>query len=323
MMETEFFLSISKKRALSRLIDLLLAEWKEPQWRSRISLVARAPWRSMTVLDQHSNILRNTTALAAAYISGCEIVESLPYDFLSPWQKSSAAHSQRLALTTQLVLQQESHLGEVVDAAHGSYSVEEMTEQLAQGAWLLVQKLLRMSGEERNYFLQQESSSHWSRVVQQFEKRQLVQTGVNDFPLVEQKVQLDPRWLKRDHVRLAREFEELRLLATNPPAILLALVGSAAKLQARYNFSKNFFELLGTQLQEVSFSQVGEIHLDQLQADVVVWVSEDELHAQLPRVGRKCFLAGKTSRDGFENIFFGQNVYAELSRLMQWWRSQS
>jgi methylmalonyl-CoA mutase len=56
--------------------------------------------------------------------------------------------SQRIARNTQLVLQKECGLEQVIDPAGGSWFVEVLTAELAQGAWKLFQEVEKLGGME-------------------------------------------------------------------------------------------------------------------------------------------------------------------------------
>lgn len=315
-METDFFRSIAKKRALSLMIESVLESLDKKEWRQDILIMARSPWRTFTAFDYHSNILRNATALSAAYITGCDIVESLPFDLMVELDEIERAKAKRVALTTQLILQNESMLSEVRDPAHGSYALENLTELFIQESWAFMQKLQSVS--ETSTIMNEVREKNWSETMDQFNKRKIIQAGVNDFAQADSKVVIHPRWLKQDHVRLGREFEELRCKQTTRCHVKVAIVGSYASLQARANFTKNYFELLGFIVEEKVFTSVSEAKSWLQSADVNAWVTSDDLHPQLSAVGKRCYLAGKTKIDGCHNIFVGQDVLSVLKELSLW-----
>ena len=315
-METDFFKSIAKKRALSLMLESVLDTLGRLDLGSSIKIIARAPWRSFTAFDCHSNILRNATALSAAYLSGCDVVESLPFDLLINVEKTQRTQAQRLCLTSQLVLQSESKLSEIKDPAYGSYTIENLTELYLNEAWTFMQQL--QAQELSEPAARELAEKNWQDLTVQFNKRLLVQSGVNDFALPQAQVELHPRWLKTDHVRLGRAFEELRLNVKNKIAVRVALVGSYASLQARANFTKNYFELLGLRVEERVFSSTAEAREWLSEALVGTWVTSDQLHAECFAVSQRTYLAGKTSVSGCLNIYAGQDVFSELQALAQW-----
>lgn len=321
-MDREFFKSIAKMRALKATTEAALRELGRVELLQKISWMGRVSWRDFSAFDQSSNILRNANAVAASYLSGVAVVESLPADLLLV--TASREQSLRLATTTQLVLQNESELGEVVDPASGCFALENLTEQLGDGAWQVMQSLKKNPSDDYAKLLAPMIQQHWDDVQKKVRTRKLVQAGVNDFALVGETIRLHPRWQRTDHVRLGRAFEELRLsLGSNKPAVHLRVVGDAAALQARFNFAKNFFEVLGLECSDQVFATAEEALTVAHAAPVQVWVSADEAHAHLRHTGERCYLAGKTPLAECHNIFTGMDVWQELHALAVWWRAQT
>ena len=290
---------------------------------SRVTWLARVGWRDFTAYDSANNILRNANALAAGYISGAGVVESLPYDLIAELPLEEHQRAQRLTLTTQLVLQQESMLGEVADPASGGFLLEHLTRTLGEQGWAVMQKLQALPPAERAWALGGECDRHWEGLQKKFRTRRLVQTGVNDFPDAHEALHIRRRWLKDDHVRLGRSFEELRQALKRPvPSVAIAVVGDYAALQARLNFTRNYFELLGL---SVCDSGVGmsvsdaRAWLEGQSAAITAWVAKDEDHVHCLPVGERCYLAGKSAQEACHNIHAGQDVLAALEALVLWW----
>jgi methylmalonyl-CoA mutase len=77
-------------------------------------------------------MLRVTAECTAAILGGAQSVATLPFDCaIGPADELA----QRVARNTQVVLREESHLGEVADPAAGSWFVEQLTDDLARAAW--------------------------------------------------------------------------------------------------------------------------------------------------------------------------------------------
>ena len=321
-MDREFFKSIAKMRALKAITEAALTEMGQRELLSRITWMARVSWRDFTAFDQASNMLRNANAVAAGYLAGAAVVESLPADLLVV--NGLRNESARVALTTQLILQNESELGEVMDPASGCYSLENLTQELANKAWSEMQHLQGLSVESRVAYLKESTKHHWNEIQDKFKKRKIVQAGVNDFAQVDEAVELKPRWQLNDHVRLGRDFEELRLqMGNSHPQVMIRVVGDYAALQARFNFTKNYFELLGLAPQEKHFNELASAIQWQDKSEIQVWVTSDELHGELKSVGERCYLAGKTTVAGHVNIYHGLNIWQSLKELLTWWGARS
>lgn len=136
----DLFLQIAKLRAARRLWLRLQAalEVREP---SRLVLHAVGSRRTLTRYDRWVNILRATTQASAAILGGGDLITVQPFDAALGGPTRLA---ERLARNTVHVLELESALGAVQDAAGGSYYLESLTEELARGAWT---EMRRIDGE--------------------------------------------------------------------------------------------------------------------------------------------------------------------------------
>ncbi len=315
-METDFFKSIAKKRALSLMLESVLESLDKKELLGDIKIIGRAPWRSFTAFDYHSNILRNATSLSAAYLSGCDVVESLPFDLLVRLDETERLQARRLGLTSQLVLQNESKLSEIKDPAFGSFTIENLTELYISEAWAFMQSLEAQPLDENK--MRELAQKNWQEITTQFNKRRLVQAGVNDFALPKAQVSLHSRWERSDHVRLGRSFEELRLKLKKKIEVRMAIVGTYASLQARANFTKNYFELLGLKVTEKVFFSPEEAKVWMSQSALSAWVTSDDQHNKCSNVSKRTYLAGKTQLEGCVNIYSGQDILSELSELVGW-----
>ena len=88
-------------------------------------------------------MLRTTAACAGAAFGGADAITVLPYTWALGVPDRFA---RRIARNTQLVLQEESSLGRVIDPAGGSWYVESLTDDLARKAWGLFQDIERRGG---------------------------------------------------------------------------------------------------------------------------------------------------------------------------------
>ncbi len=84
------------------------------------------------------NLLRGTASAFGAAIGGATGIEVLPFDSVSGGPQ---ALSRRLARNTSLILQEESYLSAVADAAAGSAYLEALTNKLASLAWALFREV--------------------------------------------------------------------------------------------------------------------------------------------------------------------------------------
>lgn len=94
--------------------------------------------RTLSRQDPWVNMLRTTVQAATALIGGVDSLTTAAFDEVIGRPE---ARGRRVAGNTPTVLQYESHLGAVADAAGGAYVVEELTQQLARQGWSLLREI--------------------------------------------------------------------------------------------------------------------------------------------------------------------------------------
>jgi len=83
-------------------------------------------------------MLRVMSAGFGAVIGGADYITTRPFtDAIG----NATGFGHRIALNMQLMMMEESHLGQVKDAAYGSYFHERMTDSLAKSAWTEFQQI--------------------------------------------------------------------------------------------------------------------------------------------------------------------------------------
>ncbi|HKI17956.1 MAG TPA: acyl-CoA mutase large subunit family protein, partial [Isosphaeraceae bacterium] len=184
----KFFQAIAKLRALRKLwartIEACSADVKTA---SCLRVVVETSRRVITHRDPWVNLLRNTAACFAGAIGGADAIITLPMDVAVG---SSDEVTRRLARNTQVILQEECHLGEVVDPAGGSWFLETLTDEMAEKAWSLFQQVESLGG------MIQAATSGWirdqiraveERREQDIATRKAGITGVSEHPDVFEK----------------------------------------------------------------------------------------------------------------------------------------
>lgn len=175
----EVFLELAKIRAARTLWARLTEACGQA---SPLLIHAIQARRGLSRPDPHVNLLRGTASAYASVLGGADAVTVLPFDDRCGL---AGARSRRLALTTQLVLQDESQLHRLVDPAGGSWSVEQMTADLCAQAWAAFQALEARGGVqallEGGALLAWLDPRHATR-TQALRRRSLPLTGVSEFP---------------------------------------------------------------------------------------------------------------------------------------------
>lgn len=137
-------LTVAKFRAARRIIRRIADVFDLDG--TTIPICAVTSLRMMQTEDAWTNLLRVMSAGTGAVMGGADMVTTLPFtDGLG--QATAFAH--RIARNMQLMMMEESHLGQVSDPALGSYWHENMTDQLAQKAWIAFQNIEASGGWSR------------------------------------------------------------------------------------------------------------------------------------------------------------------------------
>jgi methylmalonyl-CoA mutase len=142
-----FFMEVAKMRAGRVLWSKLVQQFqpKNPKSMALRTHCQTSGW-SLTAQDPYNNVTRTTIEALAAVLGGTQSLHTnsldeaiaLPTDF-----------SARIARNTQLYLQKETGVTEVVDPLGGSYYVEYLTEELVKKAWSLIEEVETLGGMTR------------------------------------------------------------------------------------------------------------------------------------------------------------------------------
>ena len=143
--------------------------------------------------DPWVNLLRGTAATVAGALGGAESITVAPFD--AALDGHSDGFARRMARNTQLLAQEESGLGRVVDATGGSWYVESLTDSLCAEAWETFQRI-----EGRGGMVAALTSGWWGEQIaasrdatlEQVATRARPITGVSEFPLLEEEPVLRP-----------------------------------------------------------------------------------------------------------------------------------
>lgn len=306
--DSQFFHNIAKIRAAKLIAHKIFAE---AGIKKEFKIVALASYTGWTIFERYSNMLRNETAVASAYIGGADFIQSAGYNTVLEIESDSkidvehVERSRRMARNTSHVLGLESMLGVVEDAAFGSFHLESLTQTLCEESWKLMQSLL--TGTD----MTPEVTKVREVRLQNVKTRKTVMSGMNDYPDVKEHLKLTLKAPKQ--FRVARVFEDLRLKmeSLKKPEVAILLHGEYGALNARLNYVKNYFELLGLTVHE-------RMNASEIKEDIVVLCSLDDGYESFNpeiKAGLK-YIAGKVEKAGYKNLFAGQNVYEVLEEIV-------
>jgi methylmalonyl-CoA mutase len=138
-----FFMEIAKLRALRMLWSRAVEVCGGHDAAQRLTLHVRTSRWNKTTYDPYNNLLRNTVEAFAGVLGGCDSMQVAAFDDVV---RPPDDFSQRIARNTQLVLQLECHLGQMLDPIGGSWYVESLTAELANKAWALFQQVEQLGG---------------------------------------------------------------------------------------------------------------------------------------------------------------------------------
>ncbi|MBF96696.1 MAG: Methylmalonyl-CoA mutase [Alphaproteobacteria bacterium MarineAlpha9_Bin4] len=140
-----FFMEIAKLRAARFLWAEKIKELFNPK--DIRSLMLRTHCQtsgvSLTEKDAYNNIIRTTIEAMAAVMGGTQSLHTNSFDeaVALPTESSS-----RIARNTQLILQHETNICNIIDPLAGSYFIENLTNSVIVNAGHLIDKILNMGG---------------------------------------------------------------------------------------------------------------------------------------------------------------------------------
>ncbi len=127
-----FFMEIAKFRAARYLWAQVVKAYGGSEEAQKMVVHARTGLYNKTVRDPYVNMLRTTSEALSAVIGG---VDSLCVGNFDETYQVPNEFSRRISRNTQVILQEECELTNVVDPAGGSWAIEWLTDQLMDKAW--------------------------------------------------------------------------------------------------------------------------------------------------------------------------------------------
>ncbi|WP_424944199.1 methylmalonyl-CoA mutase [Aliiroseovarius crassostreae] len=139
-----FFMEAAKLRAARTLWHRVMTEFGAKSERSKMLRThCQTSGVSLQEQDPYNNVIRTAYEAMSAALGGTQSLHTnaldeaiaLPTDF-----------SARIARNTQIILQEETGITNVVDPLAGSYYVESLTDELINKAWALMEEVEEMGG---------------------------------------------------------------------------------------------------------------------------------------------------------------------------------
>lgn len=142
-----FYLEVAKMRAARLLWCRIMKEFnpKNPKSLMLRTHCQTSGW-SLTEQDPYNNVVRTTIEAMAAVFGG---TQSLHTNALDEAIALPTEFSARIARNTQLIIQEETHITNVIDPWAGSYMMEKLTQDMADAAWAIIEEVEAMGGMTR------------------------------------------------------------------------------------------------------------------------------------------------------------------------------
>ncbi len=139
-----FFMEAAKLRAARLLWHKIMEEFepKNPK-SSMLRTHCQTSGVSLQEQDPYNNVVRTAFEAMSAVLGGTQSLHTNSFDEAIALPTENSA---RIARNTQLILQEETGVTNVVDPLAGSYYVEKLTADLADAAWKLIEEVEEMGG---------------------------------------------------------------------------------------------------------------------------------------------------------------------------------
>ncbi len=139
-----FYLEIAKLRAARLLWWRIMKQFgaKNPKSLMLRTHCQTSGW-SLTEQDPYNNVVRTTIEALAAVFGGTQSLHTNSFDEAIALPTEFSA---RIARNTQILIQEEAHICNVIDPWAGSYMMEKLTQDMADKAWEIIEEVEKMGG---------------------------------------------------------------------------------------------------------------------------------------------------------------------------------
>ena len=139
-----FFMEAAKLRAARLLWHRIMKEFDAKDVKSKMLRThCQTSGVSLQEQDPYNNVVRTAYEALSAVLGG---TQSLHTNALDEAIALPTEFSARIARNTQLILQEETGVSNVIDPLAGSYYVESLTAELADAAWDIIKEIDEMGG---------------------------------------------------------------------------------------------------------------------------------------------------------------------------------
>lgn len=245
-----FYMEIAKLRAARFLWNKIVSKYNPKKEDSKIlrTHCQTSGW-SLTEQDPYNNVIRTTIEAMAAVFGGTQSLHTNAFDEAIALPTEFSA---RIARNTQIVIQEETHITNVVDPWGGSYMMESLTQEMIDKATAIIDEVEKAGGMAKaietgipKLNIEKSAASKQARI----DKGLDVIVGVNKYRLkqeddleileIDNKKVLESQLKKLDTLRSNRDndkvmaaLEELTRYAETGEGNGLELAVKAARLRA-------------------------------------------------------------------------------------------
>ena len=308
------FMEAAKLRAARRLWSRIMTDFGAQSEKSKMLRThCQTSGVSLTEQDPYNNIVRTTIEALAATLGGTQSLHTNSFDeaIALPSETSS-----RIARNTQLILQHETGITDVVDPLGGSYYVEALTDQLAEEAWRLIEEVEALGGMTQAVVnglpkmrIEEAAAMRQARV----DKSEDVIVGVNRYRLDEQpeldvleidnQAVLNAQIKRLNDVRISRDkptvearLDAIKEAATSGEGNILALAVEAARARASLGEISDALESVFTRY-KASTRLIKGVYADAYAGDPEYTVLQTRLE-EMP--AKPHILVAKVGQDGHD-----------------------
>jgi methylmalonyl-CoA mutase len=183
----------------------------------KIYIHARTSFNNQTKYDPYVNMLRTTTEAFSAVVGG---VDSLHTNCFDETMNLPEEFARRIARNTQIILNEEAHLNQLIDPAGGSYFVENLTDVLMKKSWELFREVESKGGiieALKSGFIQEQIDKIAEDKKINFAKRRTTQVGINAYANIkEEKIKYKKSDLYKKLLKKYEDYEKKKSLKTIP-----------------------------------------------------------------------------------------------------------
>jgi methylmalonyl-CoA mutase len=200
-----FYMEIAKMRAARLLWARIVGEFNPTNPKSSMLRThSQTSGWSLTEQDPYNNVVRTTIEAMAAVFGG---TQSLHTNALDEAIALPTEFSARIARNTQLIIQEETGITKVVDPWGGSYLMENLTQDIADKAWELIEEVEAAGGMARaietgmpTLRIEEAAARNQARI----DRGDDVIVGVNKYPVEEEDeveiLEIDNEAVRRSQV---------------------------------------------------------------------------------------------------------------------------